>query len=273
MSSRIWFKWLLTRALNAPKAGSFTPNLDNQYGLLAGEERLKALEKALSSAHSGWDDDPAEGAAGWIGRPGNPLHVLVKDLESIPDGGAAFAKVWERFGWSHSPTVEQGEDVTQRALPVETSRVTLLIIKLSASTIRQAINGISHWLSVWEKQVVVLPQGLDVWLKVWPIAVEVSNAKQTVEEEIHLNKVAQFSDDREPMDLDTLNAPAGKLVGVFLAACPNLRENDHPFNVDYALRTMRDAIMAATGRSALIARHRMIEALPYFLRADKIWAK
>jgi len=257
--------------LNAPKAGSFTPNLDNRYDLLAGEERLKALEKALSSEHSGWDDDPAEGAAGWIRQPGNPLHVLV-DLESIPDGGAAFAKVWERFGWSHSPTVEQGENIIQRDLSAETSRVTSLLIKLPAATIRQAINGISHWLSVWEKQVVVLPQGLNVWLKVWPIAVEVSNAKQPVEEEIHLNKVAQFSDDREPMDLDTLNAPAGKLVGVFLAACPNLPGNDHPFKVDYAPRTMRDAIMTATGRSALIARHRMIEALPYFLRADKIWA-
>ena len=35
---------------------------------------------------------------------------------------------------------------------------------------------------------------------------------------------------------------------------------------------MRDAIIAATGRSGLIARYRMIEALPYFLRADPAWA-
>ncbi len=34
---------------------------------------------------------------------------------------------------------------------------------------------------------------------------------------------------------------------------------------------MRDAIIAATGRAGLIARHRMIQALPYFLRADPDW--
>ena len=70
------------------------------------------------------------------------------------------------------------------------------------------------------------------------------------------------------MDLDTLKTPAGKLVGVFLAVGPNLLGNDRPFDLKGAPRRMRDAIIAATGRSRLIALHRMIEALPYFLRAD-----
>jgi hypothetical protein len=99
----------------------------------------------------------------------------------------------------------------------------------------------------------------------------VTNAEQSVEEEIHIKTIVQSSDDSEPMDLDTLNTPTGKLVGVFLAACPDLQENDRPFDLDGAPRTMRDAIIAATGRSGLIARHRMIEALPYFLCADPDW--
>lgn len=36
---------------------------------------------------------------------------------------------------------------------------------------------------------------------------------------------------------------------------------------------MRDVVIAAEGRSGLIAKHRMIEALPYFLRADPSWAQ
>ncbi len=36
---------------------------------------------------------------------------------------------------------------------------------------------------------------------------------------------------------------------------------------------MRDVVIAAEGRSGLIAKHRMIEALPYFLRADPDWAQ
>ena len=255
---------------NAPKGSWVSPNPDSRYDLLAGEERLKALEVALSSASGGWDDDPAGRAADWIRQPGNPLRVLV-DLESIPDGGAAFARVWERFGWAHSPAMEQGEDAAQRDVPAETSRTLSLLDKLPETTIQQAIGGISHWLSAWEKLVVVLPEGFSVWLKVWPIAVDVTNEQQPVEEEIHLNTVAQSSDDREPMDLDTLNTPAGKLVGVFLAACPNLRGNNRPFDVDGVPRRMRDTIIAATGRSGLIALHRMIEALPYFLHADPDW--
>jgi len=258
--------------LDAPKAGWVKPNPDSQYDLLAGEMRLKALEKALSSAHSGWDDDPAGGAADWIRQLGNPLHVLV-DLESIPDGGSAFAKVWERFGWSHSPTTGQGEDVGQRDLPAERSSVLSLLDKLPEATVRQAINGISHWLSAWEKQIVSVPEGLSVWLKVWPIAIEVTNAKQPVEEEIHLNTVVQVSNDREPMDIDTLNTPAGKLVGVFLAACPTVKPGDAPFSEDNAQRQMRDAVGAAIGPAGLIVKYRLIEALNYFLKADFEWTR
>ena len=257
--------------LGTPKARWVPPNPDNRYDLLAGEERLKALEAALSSARGGWDDDPTRRAVDWIKQPGKPVQILV-DFESIPDGGAVFAKVWERFGWAHSPEAGQGEDAAQRDLPAESVRVLSLLAKLPEATVRQAIDGISHWLSSWERQLIVLPEGLSVWLKLWPIAVEVTNTEQSVDEEIHLSTFAQSSDDREPMDLDTLNTPAGKLVGVFLAACPNLQADDRPFNVDGAPRTMRDTIIAATGRSGLIARHRMIEWLPYFLRADPAWA-
>ena len=254
--------------LGTPEARGVPPNLDTRYDLLAGEERLKALEASLSSARRGWDDDPAACAADWIGQPENPVQVLV-DLESIPDGGAAFPRVWERFGWAHSPAMGLGEDATQRDLTVESARVLSIIDKLPEATVRQAIDGISHWLSEWKRRVVVLPEGLSVWLKLWPIAVEATNAQQPVEEEIHLNTVAQSSDDHGPMDLNTLNTPAGELVGVFLVACPNLQGSDRPF--EGAPRTMRDAIIAATGRVGLIARHRMIEALPYFLRADSDW--
>jgi hypothetical protein len=259
--------------MGTPKARFVPPNPDRRYDLLAGEERLKALETALSSARGGWDDDPAERAADWIRQQGNPVQVLV-DLETLDDGGAAFTRVWERFGWAHSPAAAgQGEDAAQRDLLAESTRVLPLLAKLPDTTIRQAIDGISNWFSTWEKQVIVLPEGLIVWLKLWPIAVEATNAKQPVEEEVGLNMVAQSSDDREPMDLDTLNTPAGKLVGVFLASCPNLRDNNRPFDVDGAHRTMREVIIAATGRSGLIAKHRMIEALHYFLLADPKWTR
>lgn len=251
---------------------SVSPNPDSRYDLLVGKERLDALEAALSSSRSGWIDEPRERAADWIRQAGNPLHILA-DLETIPDGGAAFARVWNRFGWAHSPPTPGDEDKIQRDPVAECARVMSLITKLPESTLLKAIEGISQWLSAWSTQVMVQPDGLNVWLKLWPIAVETTNAQQAVEGQPNLNEIFQSSDDSEPENLDTLNTPSGKLVGVFLARCPKLGEISHPFEVNDALRTMRDAIITVTARAGLIARYRMIESLSYFLRADAEWTQ
>ncbi len=257
--------------LGSAEARWVPPNPDRRFDLITGVHRLTALESALSSARGGWDDDPAERATDWIRQEGDPERLLA-DLESIADGGATFSRVWERFGWAHSPLQAPGEDAAHRDLSEEAGRVLALLARLPEETIRQAIEGISYWLDSWKRQVVFLPTGLTVWLRVWPIAIEATNAKQPPDEEIDLSTVSRSSDEHEPIDLDTLNTPAGRLVGVFLVACPNLEENNYPFSVNGALRTMRDTIVAATRRSGLIARHRMIESLPYFLRADPNWA-
>ncbi len=249
------------------------PNPDARYDSLAGEERLKALEAALSSARRSWDDDPARCAEGWIRQPGNPARILV-DLESIPDGGSAFARVWERFGWAHSPAAIQGEDAAQRDLSAESAHVLSLLDKLPIATIRQAIQGISHWLFSWEEKIVAQPEALMVWLRLWPIAVEATNALKFVQEEGLSNtgtQGIQSSDDRNPMDHHTLNTPAGKLVGVFLAACP--RPGDRPFNAGRSQRSMRNAIESVLGPAASIVKYRLITEMPYFLAADELWTR
>jgi hypothetical protein len=255
-----------------PAAQIVMPNPDSRFDLMTGEERLKGLEAALSSSRGAWNDNPAGGAADWIRKQGNSFKVLA-DLESTSDGGAIFVGVWERFGWTHSPAQDQGATKSQPELLTEARRVLLLLAKLPTATVRQAIEGISQWLSAWGKWVVVLPEGLPVWSKIWPIAAEATNLAQPTGNSDDLNTVVKSSSDREPMDLDTLNTPAGKLVGVFLAAWQNVASNSHPFGSDGAPRTMRNTLIAATGRSGLIARHRMIEALPFFLNADPAWTR
>jgi hypothetical protein len=149
-----------------------------------------------------------------------------------------------------------------------------LLNQLSDATLSSAIGGVCAWLDAWEKQAVKLPLALPIWLRLWPIAVEATDSKPEEAGEADLSVVARVADDdREPMDLDTLNTPAGKLVGVFLAACPSLPPGAQAFPVDSMARQMRDIVITAEGRSGLIAKHRMIEALPYFLRADHDWAQ
>lgn len=258
--------------LEAPQAHYVQARPENRFDLLVGDERLKALEGALSSARSGWDDDPARGAADWIRCEGNASR-LITDFESASDRGASAPRVWEQFGWTHSPAPHQGDaDLDAQSL-AEATRVLTLLGHLPATAARVAIEGISHWMQRWEQHISALPSTYAVWSNLWPIAVEVTNSAQPPEEAVDLNTVAPSVDDREPNDLDTLNTPVGRLVGAFLAACPQIQEGARPFGHAGNLRSMRDTIISSTRRSGLIVRRRLIEHLPYFLRADPEWAQ
>ena len=98
------------------------PNPDSLYDLLVGEERLKALESALSSTRSRWDADPAERAADWISHHEN-TSLILSDLEAALGSEVPFGRIWERFGWAHSPSPETGADGMLRALSHEAARV------------------------------------------------------------------------------------------------------------------------------------------------------
>lgn len=281
-------KWLDTNILEFPKliqmnrldegfpntirAHFIHPNPDSRYDLLAGEERLQSLEFSFSSSRGGWHDDPAERAADWIRLLENPVKIIA-DFESTSDKGNTFTTVWERFGWSHTPSPTQRADDTQRNVMDECARVLSLLNDLSNNTLHQAINGISEWMSAWTKQLVLFPNWSKVWLKIWPIAVESTNKLPPVEDEVQRITVKPSADELKPIDLDTLNSPVGKFVGVFLAACPDLEKNKNPFCVNNPLRLIRDSIITAKGQARLISLHRMIEELPYFLKADKEWAE
>jgi hypothetical protein len=244
---------------------------DARYDNFTGDVRLSAMEAAFGSARRGWDDDLSERARDWMRQAGNAA-TLIRDLEASVGGGAAFPKLWEQFGWAHSPAAGVKSGKLQELL-AEVTRVLVLLKKLPDVTIREAIEGISEWISTWQRYAVKLPEGLAVWERLWPLAVESTNAAQPTDSNFDLNLVAHPSDDHEPMDLDTRSTPAGKLVGVFLEACSQIEGKENPFAREGIAHTMRDTIIAATGRAGLIVRHRLIEVLPYLLQADSAWAK
>ncbi|MBB41600.1 MULTISPECIES: hypothetical protein [Hyphomonas] len=246
---------------------------DAKFDALEGVERLRALEAALATTRRGWDDDPAERANDWIGQAGNP-NKLLTDLEVANNGGDDFPRVWSRFGWAHRPSVPGGPPKDEAVLEFEAATVLALLNQLSQQTMLSAIEGITAWLDTWEKHAIKSELCLPVWMRLWPIAVEVTNLTPEGQDEEDLEIIARpVNDDSEPMDLDTLNTPAGKLVGVFLTACPRLQEGADAFAEGSRERQMRDIVIDEDGRAGLIAKHRMIESLPYFLRADEDWAR
>lgn len=246
---------------------------DAKFETISGVERLKTLEAALGTGRRGWDDDPAERANVWINQQGNADLVLA-DFETTNNGGDDFPKVWNRFGWAHRPRQQDGDAAQDAQLGVEAGRVLGLLNQLYDTTISSAIEGICAWLDTWEKHAIKLPLALPIWLRLWPLAIETTNGRPENVEDEELSVTVRAEDDgREPMGVDTLNTPAGKLVGVFLAACPSLPQGAQAFSADSMEKQMRDIVIAAEGRSGLIAKHRMIESLPYFLHADREWAQ
>jgi hypothetical protein len=246
------------------------PEPDDRFNDLVGEERLRTLETALASASNSWNDDPAERASDWI-RSGDNASQLLPEFEAAHDGGADYPNTWNRFGWSHKAPNRDNEATPE---PRQTGdRVLTLLELLPAASLEPAIQGITYWLSSWERVVTQSPKLLAVWTKLWPIAVAATNKTTDEADTIDLNQIVRSSTDDEHSDLDTLNTAAGRLVGVFLASCPTIHGDENPFETNNPLRVMRDSIIAADGKSGLIGRHRLIEDLPYFLRADEEWSK
>ncbi|VVM47497.1 hypothetical protein [Pseudomonas fluorescens] len=256
-----------------PTAHWVQPNPDSKYDSMTGVTRLRALEAALLTSRDGWGHSAAAGANDWVQEFENSQLVL-GDLESAGNGGDDFPFVWNRFGWAHSPTIKDGNSILTRDLQAEAERVLSMMNQVTENTLSVAIEGVCSWLDAWRTQVVFSNLGLPVWAKVWPLAVAATNKQTAHTDDANLNAlVRNANDDDEPMDLDTLNTPVGKLVGVFIEAWRSLAGAEVLFAEGTITRTMRDTAISATGRSGLIVRHRFIEHLPYFLRSDRHWAE
>ncbi|WP_441230871.1 hypothetical protein AB7828_18860 [Tardiphaga sp. 215_C5_N2_1] len=258
-----------------PKVRSVVATPDDRYSSIQGEERLRALETAFATKRGGWDDDPAQSANYWLTLDEHVVHVI-KDLASVKDGGDEFPMVWNRVGWGHTPRSSASNEASQRDLHGEADLVFGLLLKISEATIRAAIEGLSYWLDSWGKQLPLSHSGPQAWLRLWPLAIEATNTRPDKERDsAALNVIADTENGNatEPKDLDTLNTPTGRLVGAFLQACPSLKTVATPFAAGTPLREMRDLLIKASGRSDLVARHRLIEALPYFLNADAAWTQ
>lgn len=253
--------------LDAPKAFWVKPNPDSLYDIIEGEKRLSSIEEALSSDRISYDNNPAERARDWLRSHRNCMLVIDDLYES--QHSVQYPKLWDAFGWAHSPKLNK--DSSEEDQKLEVSKVIPLISSLSVNTITLSIEGISHWFSSWEKYIDI-NDGYIAWYKIWPIAVKETNSLENPEGEIDLNTVAQSISNSSIRNLDTLNTPTGKLIGVFMSWCPNLEKIKHPFKKG-PLRKLRSEIFKATKRSGLIAKYRFIEYLSYFYRADPSWTE
>jgi hypothetical protein len=275
---------LRTMAIDAGFPGGvivsgFEPTPDPTLETVAGVERLVMLEAALRTGRRGWNDDPAESANDWIHRAGNAERVLA-DLEAADSGGSDFPNVWRRFGWALRRAQTDGDAAADAAALDIATRVLRLIGQLSDQTLERAVDSISAWLDAWERQAVSSSLLLPIWLRLWPIAVAATNHSPDDADDQDDNDALSVVVAPKPVDDDAdryssaaLNTPAGKLTGVFVSAWSAQTGNPTPFAEGTPVKLMRDTLITADGRSGLLVRYRLIEYLPFFLRADADWAQ
>ena len=244
-----------------------------RFDELDGAARLHQLEASLSGERHHWEDSNAGRARNWLQNPEHAL-LVVSDLESsseLPDG---FPRLLDVFGWFHSPPPRYPEGESSRDAPLEADRVLRLMGALSNATLEAAIGGISHWLYEWSRHAVRSEPGTGVWLRVWPIAVEATNAAKDTKDE---GDPGPFSrppgSEGQPEDVDTLNPPAAKLVRALLTAFSSTEEIHHVFADGSTARQMLDRVMEAPGHSGLIARCLLMEKLPLLLQSNPEWTE
>jgi hypothetical protein len=137
--------------LGTSKAFWVAPEPDERFDFLEGGARLDALEMALSSRRSHWENDPARRAADWIGAADNARR-LVADFESV-DGGRDYPIVWDRFGWQHSPSPSMVNEGSAQPHDPMADRVVALLERLPTKTAKEAIQGLTRWLDTWQARV------------------------------------------------------------------------------------------------------------------------
>lgn len=250
-----------TRGISA-RAASLTA--DRSYDALSGEDRLKALERAIAEPRRHWDEDPAACAFAWLRETGNAF-LVVGDLEPLVDAGADFPKLWGTLPIvhlrHHGSTEPQVRDYADEA-----ARMLALLARLPDPVARAAIDSITHWLLHWREH--FPPAQAPLWLRLWRMAVEAANAGDGQA----TRPASPGEEDAASVEIDPLDSSVGRLVAAFVASCPSVPPGARPFDADHNLYEMREAILGSTGHAKFIALHRLIEDLRYFLNVDPAWA-
>lgn len=245
-------------------------NPDKRFDEMVGLERLDSLELALGAVERSWDDSSA---SDWI-RDGENSRLVLQDLEDAAESEAAHPEVWDRFGWALRPPQSSEEEgatpASDRRAYQDVDRVLRLLMSLPLTTVAKAMGGIAAFMDQW-RRIAKDAELLDpVWQRLWPVAVDVTNARHS--DETGTAEVVDLNDNADDVErIDTLNNPAGKLYGVFIGLCPDVPAGERPFDANPNLRAMRDAMIASVGWAGLVVRFRMLEASEWFLAADPDW--
>jgi hypothetical protein len=262
--------WLKETLLQYPREGDvasvtegFNPGVrtliddrsgDPTFGDVPSKKLIDELARHLSD--EGWESK-SRAASDFIGRSPN----LILDLLAEAPKSLARGKVWQAFGYGFRPsdlnvTIDTASPEDKELIPVALKACNE-IARLDEATIENALQGLTSWMSIWDRLLSGEDDLIRAWLALWPAAVKKTN---------------QSPEKNVPLRERSYSSPVGNLVSAFMQACPSFQKGTKPL----AASPWRDALAGieqTTGEAKLQAQYQLLSSFNYYWAADDAWSR
>ncbi len=227
---------------------------DPTFGDVPSTKLIDELARHLSD--EGWESK-SRAASDFIGR--NPSLIL--DLLAEAPKSLAREKVWQAFGYGFRPsdlnvTIDTASPEDKELIPVAL-KACLEIARLDKATIENALQGLTSWMSTWDRLLNGQDNFIRAWLALWPTAVEKTN---------------QNAEKKVPLRERSYSSAVGNLVSAFMQACPSFQRDTKPL----AHSPWRDALAGieqTKGEAKLQAQYQLLSSFNYYWAADEAWSR
>lgn len=227
---------------------------DPTFGDVPSTKLIDELARHLSD--EGWESK-SRAASDFIGR--NPGLIL--DLLAIAPKSLAREKVWHAFGYGFRPsdlnvTIDTASPEDKELIPVAL-KACLEIARLDKATIEYALQGLTSWMSIWDRLLNGEKNFVRAWLALWPTAVEKTN---------------QIPEKKAPLRERSYSSAVGNLVSAFMQACPSFQKDTKPL-ADSPWRDALTGIEQTKGEAKLQAQYHLLSSFNYYWAADEAWSR
>ena len=193
------------------------------------------------------------GAGSWLKRR---TTKVFEAMTAEVQRGLDLPDVWGAIGWQYRPPDADRPADSEPDACTEPVRVLELILTLSDETLTKVVEDLVRWWGNWERHFQPDSLARQVWLRLWPHAVESTNAQPG----------------ESSLESDLGNTPAGVLACGMRRLAPALREEQR-LSRDSEFDEILAAAAKAPGRAGRVALAWLVCDVGWYVQVDPAWAE
>ena len=193
------------------------------------------------------------GAGNWLEHR-TPRVFAAMEAERQTD--TVLPHVWGAIGWRHRPPDDDASADSERDPRAEARQALERIEALSDETLAEVAEDLVRWWGNWQRHIEPGSLARQVWLRLWPHAVEATNAMPG----------------EGALENDLGNTPAGVLARGATRLAPEL-EGEQRISQHSEHGEILAAAVNTTGRAGRVALAWLVCDVGWYLRVDPVWAE